>query len=169
MSKRSFQGLCLVFALLGVGCARPFVPVTPSGFVEIEDPNQEGYDYRATHPDGVVTSVKVLENAPEGDLGFWSRAVENELRQFRGYALLEKRPIRSADGISGQQLRFGHDESTEPHLYTVSLFVDEDDVFVLEQGGKAELVKAHSAALDSVVSGFRVRSGLSRFFSYGGR
>lgn len=156
---------------LVAGCARPFTVQTPNGFVEVEDKEQgkELFDYRAAHPDGIVTAVKVLRHDPRGDLAFWSRAIQNEMRNFRGYALLEKRPVRSADGVAGEQLRFGIDLGDRPHLYRVTVFLDEDDIFILEQGGRAELVKAHTKELDDAIVSFRIRTGLGRFFSYGGR
>lgn len=159
----------LVACMLVAGCARPFVATTPAGFLELDHQGDAGFDYRATHPDGLVTSVRVIANKPQGELAFWSRAIENQIRDSRGYALLEKRAVMSRDGTAGEQLRFGHDEGQRPHLYTLTLFADKSDIFILEQGGSKELMQKHASELDAAVTSFSIRSGLGRFFSYGGR
>lgn len=159
----------LVACLSLSGCARPFVATTPAGFVELDHQRDAGFDYRATHPDGLVTAVRVVANRPKGTLEFWSRAIENQLRAAHGYSLIEKRAVTSRDGTRGEQLRFGHDEGQKPHLYRLTLFADAQDIFILEQGGERELVQRHSSELDAAVSSFSIRSGLARFFSYGGR
>lgn len=163
--------IALVFAtsLCLAACARPFVATTPAGFLELNNQSNAGFDYRATHPDGLVTSVRVIANKPQGTLAFWSRAVENQMRESHGYSLLAKRPMTSRDGTAGEQLQFGHDEGQKPHLYYLTLFADQDDIFILEQGGNKELVERHASELDSAVTTFSIRTGLARFFSYGGR
>ena len=150
-------------------CARPFVATTPTGFLELNNQDNTGFDYRATHPDGLVTSVRVIANKPRGTLAFWSRAIENQMRESHGYSLLAKRPMTSRDGTAGEQLQFGHDEGQKPHLYYLTLFADQDDIFILEQGGDKQLVERHASELDSAITTFSIRTGLARFFSYGGR
>ena len=159
--------LTLVLALTPVAC-RPFVAATPRGFVELRGAAEGPYDYRATQPDGVVTAVRVLRNRPEGDLAFWARAVENELRQAKGYRLLRNETVQSRDGLPGRLLEFGHDEGKSPHVYRVALYLHRRDIFVLEQGGTRELVTAHAAELDQAIADFSVKTGVPRFFSYAG-
>ena len=163
------QSLLILMASLCFSCARPFVTNTPSGFAELEQQRHAGFDYRATHPDGLVTSVRVIANEPQAFLSFWSRAIENQMRDSRGYSLLGKKAVTSHDGTPGEQLQFGHDEGQKPHLYTLTLFADQNDIFILEQGGEKELYERHRSELDAVVASFSIRSGLARFFSYGGR
>ncbi len=163
------QSTFLLFALLATSCARPFIANTPSGFAELEHQQRVNFDYRATHPDGLVTSVRVIANEPQGSLAFWSRAIENQLRDGRGYSMLGKKAVTSLDGTAGEQLQFGHDEAQKPHLYTLTLFVDQDDIFIVEQGGEKELYEKHRSELDTAVASFSIRSGFARFFSYGGR
>ena len=93
--KASTIGICLCSAMGLLACGRPFVPVTPNGFVELEKPSAQGYDYRAAHPDGIVTAVRVVRNQPEGDLAFWTRAIENQLRQVKGYRLIEQSTVKN--------------------------------------------------------------------------
>ncbi len=163
------NALTLTFALaLAPAACRPFVPATPPGFVELDGAAEGPYDYRATHPDGVVPAVRVIRNRPEGDLTFWARAVENELRQAKGYRLLRSEAIQNRDGLAGRFLEFGHDEGKSPHVYRVALYLHRRDLFVLEQGGTRELVTVHTTELEQALRDFSVKTGVPRFFSYAG-
>lgn len=142
----------LALAAFSSGC-RPFAPATPPGFVDLSD-NYEDHEYRSTTADGMVLGVRAYENKPKGELPFWVRATENRVRDTSGYALLETRDVKARNGAAGKQLRFGHDESTVPHLYYVTLFVDDDHVFVLEAGGTKELVEKHEEQINWSISNF---------------
>ena len=143
---QTMHRLSRVFALvalaaLSAGCGRHFVPATPPSFVDLDD-RYGDTEYRATTADGVVLGVREYENDPKGDLGFWTRAIENRMRQTGGYALLETRKVLARDGMTGTQLRFGHDEGKEPHLYVVTIFASDDFVYLLEAGGsKSEMTR----------------------------
>jgi hypothetical protein len=159
--------ISLLLCLCPAACGRPFVPHTPSGFVELNE-GSGAYDYRAAHPDGLVTALRVIANEPEGTLAFWSRAVENEVRQGKGYRLIGQTPVTNRQGIAGILLEFGHDEGRTPHLYRVALYLHDDELFLLEQGGTKELVTAHAAELKQAVEGVAFKTGASRAFSYSG-
>jgi hypothetical protein len=146
--------LLVLTAALLPACGHHFDAATPAGFVELE--HQEHYDYRATSADGLVIGVHELKNQPQGELTFWARAVENQLRNRVGYALLDTRDVKSKDGISGKEFRFGHDEGKTPHLYSVTVFVTPKRIEVLEIGGTKELMTANAAVTDAAVAGFVV-------------
>jgi hypothetical protein len=152
-SIRSRSLLGALGLLLGTACTN-FTAVTPRGFVELDD--QELYDYRATSADGLVVGVRELDNDPRGELGFWARAIENQLRDRGGYALLETRAVKSKDRIVGRQFRFGHDEGKTPHLYYLTVFVTRKTIQIVEIGGTKELMLKHAAAADFVVANFSV-------------
>lgn len=139
------------------GCGAAFEASTPPGFVELRGQDDAGYAYRATNADGLVMAVRQVKNDPKGELAFWERAIENQLRQRAGYSLLEKRDTAGAEGVRGRQLRFGHDEGKTPHLYYLTLFVTEKDIILVEQGGTKELVESHASDLDSAIARFRVK------------
>ena len=129
----------IAFVMTALFGCRSFEPATPPGFVEFED-RYEGHEYRASSADGVVLGVRAFENEPKGELAFWSRVIENRMRNIGGYALLEKRTVRCRGELAGTQMRFGHDEGKEPHLYYLTVFVGEKRVFILEAGGlKSEM------------------------------
>jgi hypothetical protein len=131
-----------------------FTAVTPPGFVELDE--QERYDYRATSADGLVVGVRELDNDPEGGLDFWARTIENQLRGRGGFALLETREVKSKDGVTGKQFRFGHDEGKTPHLYYLAVFVTPKTIQLLEIGGTKELMTKHAAETDFAVANFSV-------------
>jgi hypothetical protein len=145
-------------ALVGtsMACGPRFEPATPKGYVVLDEDDSQ-YDYRAVTAEGVVLAVRALDHEPQGDLGFWVKAVENRMRKHGGYALLETADIKSADGVPGKKLRFGHDEMSSPHIYYVAVFVTEPRIFVVEAGGKKELVSKQAANIDFAFANFRTR------------
>lgn len=140
----ALRPLLLAALLLASACGRPFVPPTPGSFTELKD--QVGFDYRAVSADGVVLGVQAHPNDPKVDLAFAERAFEQQM-QAGGYALLEKRDVKSGNGLTGKQFRLGHDEANNPHLYYVTLFVTDEYVYVLEAGGTKEHMLRYEAPI----------------------
>jgi len=149
--------LLLFTVALTAACAPSFQTTTPPGFVELDrDDDDPAYDYRATTADGLVLAVREIDHEPKGELSFWVRAIENEMRNRGGYALLESKGVQTSQGLNGQQLRFGHDEGSEPHLYYLTVFVTDEHIYLLEAGGTKKLVEAHQAQIDTAVRTFGV-------------
>jgi hypothetical protein len=144
-----------VLALGLAACGRPFIPATPPGFVDLGDRYAHD-EYRATTPDGAVLGIRAFDNDPKGDLGFWSRAIENRMRETGGYALLDKRPVKAGD-LAGTLFRFGHDEGKEANLYYVTVFVDDKHVFVLEAGGPKAQVERFEPQIEWAIRNFRAK------------
>lgn len=140
---------CVLAATALVGCGRPYEVATPTGFVDLQDryDDREGDEYRATTADGVVIGVRAYDNEPYAERTFLVRAIENQLRLGRGYSLISTKEVSAKDGTKGTQLRFGHDEPTGPHLYVLTIFTDEDYVYLHEAGGKKELVEKAEASI----------------------
>lgn len=136
-----------------IGCGRPFVPATPPGFVDLGDRYGDD-EYRATTAEGLVIGIRAFENDPKGDLAFWSRVIEKRLREGGGYALLGKTDVKARNGLPGVQLRFGHDEGKEAHLYYLTVFVNDDRVFLHETGGAKALVERHQQQIDWAIRNF---------------
>lgn len=135
-------------------CGHGFEAKTPSGFVELEEDSMHAY--RAVTADGLVIAVREIEHDPKGEMSFWKSAIENELRRRGGYALLGERDVKTSSGLSGKELRFGHDEGQKPHEYVITLFVTDDWLYLLEAGGTEEQMKKNKAQLDEYVASFRV-------------
>ncbi len=154
--KRRVAGILFaaLFLCLAPGC-QPFVYKTPGGFVEL--PHQHEYDYRAVNAEGVVLAVRAIRHEPKGDLGFWARSVEKEVRLLGGYALVDSRPVTTRSGLSGRQLRFGHDEGQSPSLYQVTLFITDPWIFLLEAGGPKSEVDKVGQEIEGALSQFALR------------
>lgn len=130
--------LALLSMLALGGCGAAFELKLPHRFVTLDEDAQEdaGYAMRATTADGVVVAVRELDNDPEGDLVFYQEAITLEMRDRRGYALLDDGELRAASGQKGRLLRFGHDEEGEAYRYWMGIFVTKDRIFLIEAGGK---------------------------------
>jgi len=148
-----------VFTVFAVGCGRPFDVKTAPGFVELDD-QAPAYDYRATTPEGVVVSVRAIANHDErGDLAFWTRAITLQLRDVSGYALLDTADAKSSDGTLGKKLTFGHDEDGKPYTYTITIYMAQGRLFIVEAGGtKAQMDRAR-ASVTWMEQQVRVRCG----------
>lgn len=153
MNRTKHLGFLALALLALAGCGRPFTPATPPGFVDLGDNYPDG-EYRATTADGAVIGVRAYDNEPRGELAFWTRALENRMRESGGYALLEKRTVSNRGGLTGTQLRFGHDEGKVPHLYWVTLFVTDKKLFVLEAGGVKAEVERQEAQIEWSIKNF---------------
>jgi hypothetical protein len=153
-AKRSLLLAVLACAALALGCGRPFAAATPPGFVDLGDDRYEDNEYRATTAEGVVLGVRAHDNEPKGDLGFWAKVIENRMREAGGYALLNKQDVRCRSGLPGVQMRFGHDEGKIPHLYYLTVFVDDDYVYLLEAGGSKTEVERQAQQIDWAVRNF---------------
>jgi hypothetical protein len=115
------------------------------------------YDYRAVTADGAVLAVRAIDHTPQGDLGFWVKAIENQMRRRGGYALIASADIKSADGVAGKKLTFGHDEMSTPHVYTLAIFVTGPRIFLVEAGAKKELMAKEAPNVDYALAHFRTR------------
>ena len=148
----------LIFLLLattltaGTGC-RGFDIQTPDGFAELDD--QERYDYRATNAEGVVLGVRKKDNDPTGDLSFWAGALDAHLRR-QGYEAVDTKPIESADGIDGRQLRFERQHNGRAHAFWVTVFVTEDAVVTVEAGGDEAFFKEKEKAIVAAIRSIAV-------------
>lgn len=139
MRSHILLSVSLLAATLLAGCGRPFDVKTSARFVELEEESST-YEYRATTADGVVVGIRAVEIDPDrgGNLAFWVEAIEQRMRRIGGYALLGKADVR-AGSLRGKQIRFGRDEGERPYRYTVSLFLDDDYLYVVEAGGAQEV------------------------------
>ena len=146
-------GLTLLLGIASAGGGASFHAQTPPGFVALEESNHR-YDYRATTADGVVVAAREIDNDGHGDEAFWTQAIVLKLRALGGYALLDQHAVTCQGGLSGHQLRFGHDEGTRPHLYVVTIFVTPNRIYLIEAGGAKELMSREAGKLDAFVASF---------------
>jgi hypothetical protein len=157
MKRSKMWALAVLGVLAGAGCGRPFKVETAPGFVELGDQQPE-YDYRATTPEGVVVAVKTVDLPDQHQsLDFWVHAVTLEMRDVKGYALLETVDIVARDGTKGKQLRFGHDEDRKPFVYWLTLYVAQDRLFLVESGGAKDAFERNRAGVEWTHASLKVR------------
>ena len=146
MLSRSSSLRVLGFALLGcvgiTGC-HPIRIAPPPGFAVLEP--GEDYSYRAVSPQGVVLTVRREKNEPEGDLGFWSGAIDAKLRRD-GYRAYEAHDVVSK-GVKGKQVRYAIERDQREHTYWVTVFVTSSAVITVEAGGDHELFAREGEAV----------------------
>lgn len=149
------------FCALGVGCQKYSID-TPTAMVELDESRYSVYDYRATTPDGVIMSSRVIEQGPgrevpQGTLDFWADAFRLRMRTGQAYALVDEEEIRSADGTPGLLMHFGRDIGSEPYVYNVAIFTTARHLHVVEYGGRSTLVDEHAESLERALRSYRVR------------
>ncbi len=153
---RAFALAAGVFAVAATwGCGgHSFSVGTPAGFVVLDD-QEPSYDYRATTADGVVIGIREIKHEPKGDDAFWVQAVKNQMRAMAGYALLDTTTVATKGGLRGTQMKFGHDEKGEPLQYTVTVFVTEKKIYVVEFGGTKAQLDRLDAQMKWVIESFQ--------------
>lgn len=163
MSMKVKLGLLVFLSILVTlpvtGCATYSID-TPPELIELEDHRRR---YSAMSHDGVVLRARILRQGnragqiPRGDHDFWVNAIGERMRTTGGYALLETREVRSADGHRGTRLEFGRDQDRAPYHYWVVLFVTEKNIHVIDAGGRQERFEAIQGAVESAISSYEVR------------
>ena len=146
----------LLLPLILFGCSTPLLH-TQSPFLELEEPSGSHYDYRSTSADGVVVAARALDVDADrgGDLQFWVDATTRQLRDRRGYALLEQVDVTTAQGLRGKQLRFGRDEKSRPYRYWLTVFVTDDKLYIIEAGGPAKRFEGHQESIERAIASLR--------------
>lgn len=160
--KTLLSRLVISCAVLGsVACGPHFHIEAPQDFVVLD--KSVPYDFRAVTPDGLVLAVREFDNTKEyGDLGFWVKAIQNELRLDKGYALVKVTDIKTQAGLVGKSMHFGLDRENEAHKYMVAVFVTgraqtKSRVYLIEAGGTAAQLEQARPAIDEAIQGFKAR------------
>jgi hypothetical protein len=166
VTMKTLASVLVPLALLvasAAGCGRPFDIKTAPGLVELQD-QEPAYSYRAITPEGVAVAVKVVDlEENQGDLAFWQRATALRMHQLNGYALLGEGDVKARNGVPGHEMRFGHDESSKPYVYTLRVFLTRKGwpskgsrLFLVESGGPREEVTRYQRALDWMTANLEV-------------
>lgn len=161
MERMNWLRTCALVGFVALGLSvsacggHDFYVAAPPGFVELEK-QEPSYDYRATSADGVVIAVRQIKHEPKGDQAFWVQAIKNRMREKAGYALLGASEVTTKSGLKGTQMNFGHDEKGQSMLYTLTVFVTEDHIFLVEFGGSRDEMTRQGQYLTWVIENFRM-------------
>jgi hypothetical protein len=126
--KRIFVTLALALTAC-TGAARLSAP---AGFAEMED--TKPYSYRAETAHGVVVAVRTEKNSPRANVDFWADAIDLRMRR-QGYVADSSSPVRSAQGLTGKQIRYSREDQRRTYRYWLTVFTTDDKVFVVEAAG----------------------------------
>lgn len=151
--------LALVLAMVAplVACGRPFKVATAPGFVELDGQSSDGYQYRATSPEGVVVAVRVMESEDRADLGFWTKSIVLQMRDVSGYALVRTTDIAARDGTPGKRIELAHDEDGKPYIYWISVYVAQGKLFLAEAGAPKDLFERSQASVEWSMKSLEVK------------
>ncbi len=158
MKKLTLAHLGVLALALSAPACSTFRMNTPAGFAELDE--TDDYDYRSTNAEGVVVAVRVNRNRPEANLEFWSRVVDDRLRE-QGYSPDgEPRAVQNANGLPGTQFRYLREWSGRRYRYWVTVFVKPGGflrrgrVFVVEAGGDQEIFDRATPAVERAIASF---------------
>jgi hypothetical protein len=147
---RAFASLSCLASFAFLGCASVGVP---SGFVEVAAPIGER---KAVAADSSLFWSRSFDVARGGDLGFWTTALEAELVEERGYALVERRAV-TVGGREAVELTFESSAGGRPQRYFLTLWTEggplDDEVFVVEFLAAPDAFDAHVAAVREAIGG----------------
>ena len=157
----SVLGLISMIALVSVACASPSFDIeTPAEMVELE---RDYHRYVAMTHDGVVLRALVYsqgerrsDDAPRAQQQFWADAVRERMRTSGGYALLDEEHVQSADGRSGNRLKFGRDQNGVPYQYWITIFVTDEHIHIIDVGGREDRFERAQEAVEAALSSYRV-------------
>lgn len=153
MKTRLFGLLLAAFA--SFGCST-FSITPPADFVEREEREWSSYSYRALNADAVVLGVREVEEDKAASLAFWKKAVMNRLQASHSYALMGEEELAIASGQKVTLLRLGREDAGVQYDYWVGLIDVDENVFVIEAGGRREhFAKVRDSLLESI-KGFEV-------------
>ena len=151
--------LLTVTAGLLSACSASYEVQTPEEMVAVEQGN---HSYVAMTHDGVVVRANVYSQGdgsrdlPRGSQRFWVESARERMRTTGGYALLDEKEARSANGVVGTRLEFGRDQQGVPYRYWIILFVTDDAIHVIDAGGRQERFDDAKDAVERLLSSYVV-------------
>lgn len=127
---REIKLLLLTLTLLFVACKAPYTMDTPKSFRKFEDTRE----FKMITANGVMLKARQVKNYPEGDLVFWTDAMERHLAE-RGYLLKSKDCFKTKTGKDACTLDFVLPYGTEDWAFSETVFVVNDTIVLVETAG----------------------------------
>lgn len=122
---------------------------TPKGFADLGDGDH--YSYRAASAKGVVLATRTEPNDVKANTEFWAEALDVRLRD-KGYTAEATRPVKTARGLEGTQLRYTTSHHGRIHRFWVTVFATKSKVYVVEAAGDKEPFDRSVAVLESAIA-----------------
>ncbi len=122
----------LFVAVALTSCGPPYTMAPPDAFKRFEQINT----FQLITADGVMLKGREveIEDHSEADLDFWQDALKRHMEQ-NGYVLKSEEHIETEEKLEGHNLSFLIPYGAEDWMFTVTIFVEEDTVYILEGAG----------------------------------
>ena len=145
------ERIAILFTLLfTAACSHGARLQTPSGFATLE--GSSAYSYRATSAKGVVLATRTEPNDVKANTEFWAETLDAKLRQKGYVADGATRPVKTAKGLEGTQLRYLTSKDGREHRYWITVFATKAKVFVVEAAGDKEPFDKSVSAVDGAIT-----------------
>jgi hypothetical protein len=141
-----------LIAVSGCETEKRYTIKTPVGFAEY---TKEKSSFKAISSDGVRLKVYRIDNRPYGDMNMWKGAVTHYLKG-RGYRVGSQREIAASNKLRGHYTEYLYRYNGENYIYSLTLFVDGESIYVIEAGGIDSYYKKRWSAIERIISEFRV-------------
>lgn len=92
----------------------------------------------AVSPEGAFIRIMAVANYPLMDLGFWSSALENQLRRA-GYSGMDQKGTISASGIEGAYFEWGLPLRGKNYIYMTAVFIKGKRIYLVEEAGEVAI------------------------------
>lgn len=149
MNRCSHVAALLVMALAAFACATPIR--LPKDFLELKSSG----GFRAVTGDDARVWVREFEDPNTASLAFWATALEHEFTQQRGYDLVGKGAVKNRDGDEGAWFECATNVAGRRTGYLCAVWVDGDDVQVVEFAADAEVFAARVEAVRNALKTVR--------------
>lgn len=144
--------LVLVSAALGLA-ACSFHPAAPADFARYPRGWLFEGPLRAVSPDGVLFTVRKVDNDPRADLAFWGEAMRTRMVQA-GYRVVSDSAC-AMRGVEGRLLALAAPVGNEDHIYWIAFALSPDggDILVAEAAGESRRFLARREAIRQAIAG----------------
>lgn len=140
----------LLALVLGSACAPRYEMAAPEAFKRFEQRS----GYKAITADGVMLKAREVKNYPEGDLPFWTDALQRHL-VARGYIQKGKTEcFKTQKGVDGCTLAFLLPHGAEDWVFAQTVFVQGKRIVLVESAGPFERFARIEAALATAMRTF---------------
>lgn len=131
MNNRQKLFILLFFTgSITISCAPPYTMEPPDSFKRFEQINT----FQFITADGVMLKGREAPNEPVADLDFWQDALKRHL-EANGYVLKSEKLFKTKKNLDGCNLAFLIPYGAEDWMFMVTLFVEDDSVYILEAAG----------------------------------
>ncbi len=145
--------LIIISAVLSIcGCAG-FEMTKPADFSAYRSDRDW---YRALASDGVRIRGRLVESRSHGSTAMWRSSAEHYLRK-KGYRFKTRSVITTRSGLKGSHAEFRYRYFGREFVYTMTVFVKEKYLGVVETSGEKDYYEKHRKELLEAIKTYRFK------------